>query len=96
MSNKERDLRGVEVVREANAIYDGGRKSIKTGTTKELTEQIVGLATWVLGSTKAAKAFLGQSHPMLGGLTPLKAAETDESRRAVERILFNIEYSLPA
>ena len=59
-------------------------------------EQITGLATWVMGSTKAARAFMNHAHPMLGHVTPIEAIKSEEGKIAVHRILINIEFSLPA
>lgn len=89
------------VVREAVASSYGTQslsKARASGTPKShhIIEQVTGLATWVLGSVKVAKAFLNDTHPMLGGLTPLKSLETEEGRQQVERILMNIKYGLPA
>ena len=64
--------------------------------SQQEVEQITGLTTWVLGSLEAANAFLTDPHAMLGGLTPLKAIETDDGKKQVERILINIKYGLPA
>jgi putative toxin-antitoxin system antitoxin component (TIGR02293 family) len=62
----------------------------------ERLARVTALAQQALGSDAEARAWLGESHPLLGNLKPIEVAATDLGARQVERILLNIEHSLPA
>lgn len=61
----------------------------------ERLARVTALAQQALGTADEARAWLGEAHPLLGGRPPIDVAATDLGARQVERILLNIEYSLP-
>jgi len=61
----------------------------------ERLARVTALARQALGGDDAARAWLGEGHPLLGGRPPIAAAATDLGARQVERILLNIEHGLP-
>lgn len=63
----------------------------------EKTERVARIAAMAFDifSEADARAFLTASHPMLGGDTPIEAAQTDLGAREVEAILRAIEFGLP-
>jgi hypothetical protein len=79
-------------VKEAVAIYD---KVARRGYSQN-AQRALGLAIWVLETPGQASEFLETKHPLLNDKTPLEACESPSGFEAVERILFNIEYSIPA
>ena len=61
----------------------------------ERLARVTALAQQALGSDDEARSWLGEKHPLLGDRPPIEVAATDLGARQVERILLNIEHSLP-
>jgi putative toxin-antitoxin system antitoxin component (TIGR02293 family) len=61
----------------------------------ERLARIVALAEKAWENRADALAFLTEPHPMLDDSTPLEAAATESGARRVERLLVELEYSLP-
>jgi putative toxin-antitoxin system antitoxin component (TIGR02293 family) len=61
----------------------------------ERLARVTALAQQALGNADEARAWLGEKHPLLGERPPIEVAATDLGARQVERILLNIEHSLP-
>ncbi len=61
----------------------------------ERLARITALARQALGDADEAREWLTTPHALLSYRTPIETAATDLGARLVERILHNIEYSLP-
>lgn len=61
----------------------------------EYQEHVYAIARQVWDSAEDANAFMAAPHALLGGKTPVEAAETGEGARQVEDILWNIYWGLP-
>lgn len=68
--------------------------SAEAGGRAERLARISALATKALGDPEEAQEWLTRKH-MLFGAPPIEIASTELGARRVERILLNIEYSLP-
>jgi predicted nucleic acid-binding Zn ribbon protein len=73
--------------------YNVSDNAIRKWERAYILESITALAQQVLG--ESADKFMHQEHSMLDGLTPHQAIQKGK-QEDVERILHNIEYSLPA
>lgn len=73
----------------------GERLSPAASERAERLARVAALARQTLGDADAARAWLTEPHPMLGG-PPIELAATDLGARQVERLLLNIEHGLPA
>ena len=62
----------------------------------ERLARVTALAQQALGNPDEAAAWLGERHFLLDDRPPIEVAATDLGARQVERILLNIEHSLPA
>lgn len=79
------------------ATYKRGRRlSPVAGERAERLARIAALAQQALGDADEARNWLTTPHPLLADRTPIETAASDLGARLVERILHNIEYSLPA
>ena len=72
----------------------GPRLSRAASERAERLARIAALARRALGDTNEAKSWLTERHPLFGQ-PPIELAATDLGARQVERVLLNIEYSLP-
>ncbi len=72
------------------------RLSPAAGERAERLARITALAQQALGDANEAREWLTTPHALLSYRTPIETAATDLGARLVERILINIEYSLPA
>jgi len=61
-----------------------------------LLAEIVGLARRALDSAEAAREWLSTSHSMLGGESPLDHMDTVAGMEEVKKMLYHIEYGIPA
>jgi len=71
----------------------GGARVV--GSAPHALAELVALAYQALGNADEATDWLNEPHPLLGSARPIEVAATDLSARQVERILHNIEHSLP-
>lgn len=78
------------------ATFKRSRQLSPTASERaERLARVTALAQQALGSDDEARTWLGEDHPLLGGLPPIEVAATDLGARQVERILLNIEHNLP-
>lgn len=61
-----------------------------------LLAEVVGLARKALGGGEAAREWLSTSHSMLGGESPLAHMDTVTGMEEVKKMLYHIEYGIPA
>ena len=71
------------------------RLSPAAGERAERLARVTALAQQALGDADDARTWLTTPHPWRAERTPIETAATDLGTRLVERILHNIEYSLP-
>ena len=77
------------------------RRETGTLTTGEsdrlvLLAEVVELARQALGSTEVAREWLSTPHSMLGNESPLDHMDTVAGLQEVKKMLYHIEYGLPA
>lgn len=78
------------------ATYKRSRRlSPAANERAERLARVTALAQQALGDAEEAKLWLTDPHPLLGNRAPIEVAATDLGARQVERILHNIEHSLP-
>jgi putative toxin-antitoxin system antitoxin component (TIGR02293 family) len=56
--------------------------------------RLMALAELVWGNADDARAFLNESHPMLGDRIPIDLARTELGARMVEDLLLGLEYNV--
>lgn len=83
------------LVTSAASLKRGTRLSPAASERAERLARVAALARQALGDDDEARTWLTQSHPMLGR-PPIDLAATDLGARQVERLLHDIEHSLPA
>ena len=77
------------------------RRESGTLTTDEsdrlvLLAEIVGLARQAFDSAEAAREWLSEPHSMLGGESPLDHMDTVAGIEEIKKMLYHIEYGIPA
>lgn len=77
------------------SLKRGLRLSPAASERAERLARVTALARQALGDDDEARTWLTETHPMLGR-PPIDLAATDLGARQVERLLHDIEYSLPA
>ncbi|HEY1930800.1 MAG TPA: antitoxin Xre/MbcA/ParS toxin-binding domain-containing protein [Acetobacteraceae bacterium] len=78
------------------ATYKRSRRLSPAASEAERLARVTALALQALGDDDEAREWLNVAHPLLSHHTPIETAATDLGARMVERLLHNIEYSLPA
>jgi putative toxin-antitoxin system antitoxin component (TIGR02293 family) len=77
------------------SLKRGLRLSPAASERAERLARVTALARQALGDDDEARTWLTETHPMLGR-PPIDLAAMDLGARQVERLLHDIEYSLPA